>query len=441
MRKKKDLVDLPAPKNVEVDAAATSLADPIDTNFGLGSLAKKSAKKMPVFNRKERIDALVADVCSVMKDPTALQRADDFANTFLVRRPTGIISLDIACGGGLPIGGITRIQGKASSGKNYLVNMIFKTVQDIFKDDAALGACMVETVFDKEYAKKCGARIAYSDEDIRLLERAREERGLPPLTPEELAYHRDQIGHFIHSNPKIAESALETAERMIASNSLHAMVVDSFGALLTEKEEEKDYEEARKVGDVAMLVTRFVTHILPIFNRVDESGRPNCTAVIVLDQHRERIDSGRGSFDNDGGINALRHGKLLDIQLNSGRSILLNPNGPWDPSNPVVGKEVHWKIVKAKAGAHEGPHGTFNLYFGKHGYGFGADLLVDLVRTGVLYNVIDRAGAWYSYKNIKLGQGETKAGLTLASDKNLYNEVRNEIFRAANVTFLTQEPF
>ena len=401
--------------------------------------AKKAATE-PVFDRSAGIRELRDQICRDTKNPYAIQTSDQFVNTFGIRRSCGITSVDLACGGGFPIGGITRVQGKASGGKNYLSNCIFREVQSSWGDQAALGAVGIEIVFDKEYAQKCGAKIALSDQEIEWKLAGMAERGYPLPPPELVAKWREQIGFFEHSVPDVAESALGNLLKMVAKNVFHAVSADSFGALLTEGEDAKDLDDPRRVGDVAGLVTRFMNRMLPILNKRDSFGRQNATTIIIIDQHREKIDT-RGAFDNDAGINALRHGKLLDIQVTSGRNIFLVDGGAYGPENPVVGKKVHWKIVKAKAGAHEGPFGEYDFYFGEHGYGFGVDVHADLIRTGTLHGVIDRAGAWYSHQGRRLGQGEVKAAASVAADPQWYFEIRNEIFRKAGVSFLSKEPW
>jgi len=403
---------------------------------------KPKTKEKPSYCRKTIAAQTAALINKQVEDPCAVQVGKDFLNTFVIRRPTGLTSLDLACGGGFPVGGVTQIIGPDSVGKDYLVNLLFSSIQRLYGEEATIAACMFEIPYDKRYGKLCGFRVAYSDEELSYLEKAHKERGNADLTPEQIAWFKDEIGTFHHILRPTPEEALKIVCDMVASNVYQAIVLNSIGSFLPEKEGKKEFGDERKVAVDASLLTAFMKRLWMILNTRESYGRPNTTAIIAINQFRDNIKAGLyGDPLAQGGGNAVKHGKLLDIHLSRGAGILLRPGDKYDHmANPQVGKETHWKIAKAKAGAHEGPRGTFKFYFGEHGYGFGADLYTDLVHIAEQHGILERNGAWFSYQGERLGQGATAAGAVIA-EKNLFDTLRDEVFRAANVVFLSKEPF
>lgn len=394
-------------------------------------------KKEEVLSRAELAAQTAAMINQKLKNPNAVQVGEQFMNTFLIRRPTGITSLDLHCAGGFPAG-LTQVIGKASAGKNGLANCVIRECQTNYGAEASIFACMIESVYDKYYAKRQGVRIAYTDDEILMVKQAYADMGFPEMTPEQEAWFRDGIGTFHHMIDGSAEEKLDAVVMAVASNAYQIVLLDSLGVLNPEGEEEKDLSDARKVGAEAALVTRFMKKLHSAMNSRDKYNRPNTTTIIAINQHRENIQN---PYDLQEGANSLKHGKLLDILLSSGSKILKDDTAKEDPyKNPVIGKNTYWRIIKGKAGCHDGPSGSYNFYFGEQGFDFGPDVVGDLILTATFHGVMERNGAWYSYNGESVGCGIIQASKTI-KERGLFQQIRKEVFKHAGVSFLIKEPF
>lgn len=392
-----------------------------------------------IFNRKEEIALVRAAINKQFKGGAVVREGSDICNVFMLRRPTGITSLDINIGGGIPAGGLTQIIGKYSSGKSTLANLIMAEAQRNYEEDFAASANMTEQRYDKNYAKwKCGLRIALSDEEITVLEYIHKDNGLPPFTPEQIAWLKDQVGTFEEVLGSTAEQILEVAVQQVESNLYQVVLIDSFGALLTnaEAEAEEGLEQKHR-GGAAMVITQFLHRLHAALNMPDKYGRPNTTSIIGINQARDNLgkDAQWNPLKAAGG-NALAHGKLLDIHIEQGAKIRL-PIAKNDVR--IVGKEIHWEIMKGKAGCHDGPRGNYNFYFGEHGFGFGVDIYSDLLVAGLETAVIQQSGAFYSLEGERLGHGADAAAALLRSRPELVQKIRKSIFKVAGLNFIIKE--
>jgi recombination protein RecA len=135
------------------------------------------------------------------------------------------------------------------------------------------------------------------------------------------------------------------------------------------------------------------------------------------------------------GGHALAHGKLLDIHIEQGARI----KHVVGKEQKIIGKEINWEIMKAKAGSHDGPKGTYKFYTGEMGITFGVDVYSDLVSAGLQAGIVQQQGAWFSYNGSHLGQGIDNVGKTLYNDPVLLQTIRKEIFKAAGLHFITRE--
>lgn len=389
--------------------------------------------------RRKAIELLRQDINKQFKNGAVVRLGSEITNVFMLRRPTGVTSLDLAIGGGVPAGGLTQIIGKYSAGKSYLVNRIMATAQENYGDEFAAAACMTEQRYDKHFAKwKCGLRIALSDEEIAILQHIAKQNGHPDFTQEQINWLKDEVGTFSEVMAANAEQLLEIACQMVESNLYQVVLIDSFGALLTKAEAEADEGlEQKHRGGAAMVVTQFMHRLHAALNLPDRYGRPNTTSVIGINQYRDNVNAGLyGNPMKVAGGNALAHGKLLDIHLEQGARIR-HEFGKNDKR--VVGKEINWEILKGKAGCHDGPKGTYKFYFGEHGYGFGIDIYADLLVAGLQTDVVQQNGAWYSFNGENIGQGEAGAAAALHSNPELVQKIRKEIFKVAGLNFITKE--
>lgn len=416
---------------VNPETAASLFGPPVDPS-------KRKRDAAPILDRKTEIALLTSSINAAFKGRALVRSGADITNVFILRRPTTISTLDLALGGGIPAGGLTQIIGRFSSGKSYLANKVMAEVQNNYGDEAALSVNMTEMRYDKFFAKwKCGVRIAMSDAEIATLQQINHQNGHPPFSDQQVAWLKDQAGTFVESVAAVAEQLLEVAVQQVESNLFQVVLIDSFGALLTAAEaEHEDGLEGKHRGGAAMVVTQFMHRLHAALNMPDKYGRPNTTTVIGINQYRDNVTAGPyGNPMKVAGGHALGHGKLVDIHVEQGKKHTIKVGNEFK----IIGKEINWEIMKGKAGCHDGPKGTYNFYFGEQGYGFGVDVYTDLLVAGLTTSVIDQAGAWYSYRGERLGQGKESVALALHQNETMLAAIRKDIFKTAGLNFITKE--
>jgi recombination protein RecA len=392
-------------------------------------------------SRADRAALVAARINKAFNGKGAILSADQTVNTFTIRRPTGIIELDLAIGGGFPAGGLSQLIGEDNSGKSYLANRTISMTQQTYGEDTAIGLCMTETKYDKAFAKwKCGIHIAMSDFEIALLDQARAQHGLAPYNDQERAWLKYQVGTFHEAAFQTAEQVLEAAVQMVEENIYQVVLVDSFGALLTAAEAESDEGlEGRHYGGASGVLTQFMHRLHAALNLPDKYGRPNTTTVLGINQYRENLKA-TGKYDNPlqiAGGRALKHGKLVDVLLRKGSKIKIGP----EKAQVIVGKEIAWSIIKGKAGCHDGGAGEYRFYYGEYGYPFGADVYHNLLLTGVRMGVIEQSGSWYGFGGTAICQGQDNAAQGFSQNPQLVETVRQALFEKAGLSFVTKENF
>lgn len=363
-----------------------------------------------------------ADAGSVLdrikaKYPGKLFSANEYTQPWLVRRlPTGILDLDIALNGGLPAGGPTFFVGKEGTGKNWLANQVMAKQQQLFGDECKLAVISTEMVYDKDFGRKCGLIIPYSDAEIDAENRKLASYGMDPLSDEEVEALKMSVGEFLMAPPQVAEDALEMAAELFASREFNVIVLDSFGSLLTDHDNDTDLMDSARVGGAALLNTRFFRKITSHMG-LDENGDPNLTCFIGMNQARanmNRANKYSPELQESGGF-ALRHARWVSVFLKSSKA-----------KEGV--KDVRWKITKQKAGGFEGAEGSYEYELARCGINYPAHVL----EMGTRYGIVKKGGAWFSYGEHKW-QGIAGASKVLRNDKQLLEEIRDKTLEEAGI--------
>lgn len=287
--------------------------------------------------------------------------------------PSGSLALDLALGvGGIPKGRVTEIFGPESTGKTTLGQHIIAEAQKLGGTAAYID---VEHALDPAYAARCGVNV------------------------EEL---------YI-SQPDTGEQALEIAEAFVRSGAVDVIVIDSVAALVPQAEIEGEMGEAH-IGLQARLMSQALRKLA---SAIGKSG----TAVIFINQLREKVGVVFGNPEVTPGGRALKFYSSVRIDMRRIESI--------KEGDTVVGSRVRAKVVKNKVAP---PFRTaeFDIMF-DHGISKEGNL-IDL---GVELGLVKKSGAFFSYGDVRLGQGKENAKQYLRQNPELAQEIERQIRASA----------
>ncbi|PRM88186.1 recombinase RecA [Aliarcobacter cryaerophilus] len=289
---------------------------------------------------------------------------------------TGSLGLDLALGvGGLPKGRVIEIYGPESSGKTTL------TLHAIAEAQKAGGVCAfidAEHALDVGYAKNLGV-----DTDNLLV-----------------------------SQPDFGEQALEILETVIRSGAVDLVVIDSVAALTPKVEIDGDMDD-QQVGVQARLMSKALRKITGLLSKM------NCT-VIFINQIRMKIGmTGYGSPETTTGGNALKF--YCSVRLDIRRIATLKQG------ENSIGNRVKVKVVKNKVAA-PFKQAEFDIMFGE-----GISKTGELVDYGVKLDIIDKAGAWFSYGDTKIGQGRENSKVFLRDNPAIAKEIEDKILNSMGI--------
>lgn len=278
---------------------------------------------------------------------------------------TGSLSLDIALGvGGLPRGRVVEIYGPESSGKTTLALHVAAEIQ------------------------KAGGTAAFIDA----------EHAMEPKYSEKLGVKMDDL---LVSQPDTGEQALEIADMLVRSNAVDLIVVDSVAALTPKAEIDGD------MGDSHMgLQARLMSQAL---RKLTGNIKRSNTLVVFINQIRMKIGVMFGNPETTTGGNALKFYASVRMDI---RRI-----GAIKKGDEVTGNETRVKIVKNKVAP------PFKEAFFDILYGIGISRESEIIILGAKLNIIEKAGAWYSYNNDRIGQGKENVRVYLCENPDIASEI------------------
>jgi len=405
------------------------------------------------------VDAWLGKIAKMdkFKGVAQVEYASELSTPYYLRRPTGILGLDIATGGGFHAGGHSEIHGAESVGKTGLAFRTAGMVQKNYGDDANILIVSTEIRTDKTYARKNGFQVAYSDEEIAHFEYMRKKRGQPKFTPEEFADLSHQVGRVVTVTGSTGEKALDVAYEALAAGLFQLLIIESLGALMSSDQEAGDIGD-RTYGGSSVMLTSFMNKVYPLFimDRLIEEGEGRSrkvvgremleTTVIGINQARAEIGgSPRGPKTHAAaGAYAWKHAQLVSLELHKSQQIKGSASGP------PIGREVRWKIVKGKAGTHDGKSGTYDYYHMPktdpifwsdillNSSTWGVDCVTELVSTAADLNVIERAGSWYTWTDddgtlIARGQGASAMAEVLVNEDEMRDLLVDRCYAAAGL--------
>ena len=299
----------------------------------------------------------------------AVMRMGDHERQAIPAISTGSLGLDIALGiGGLPKGRIVEIYGPESSGKTTLTLSVIAEAQKLGATCAFVDA---EHALDPDYAGKLGVNV----DDLLV------------------------------SQPDTGEQALEITDMLVRSNAIDVIIVDSVAALVPKAEIEGEMGDMH-VGLQARLMGQALRKI------TGNIKNANCL-VIFINQIRMKIGVMFGSPETTTGGNALKF--YSSVRLDIRRT------GAVKEGEEVVGSETRVKIVKNKV-APPFRQAEFQILYGKGIYRNG-----EIIDLGVQQGLVEKSGAWYSYKGNKIGQGKANAAKYLEDNQEVAREIEGLI--------------
>jgi RecA/RadA recombinase len=321
-------------------------------------------------------------------DHKVIAFASDVPNTYELRRPSGIMQLDLDTGGGLPAGGLSYVSGPDNSGKTFLIMLYMLMHQRLYGPQSSLAYACVEGGFDFKRAINMGLKVAVPDETIKQWDMERMQRGFPAYTKTDWEFFKQQIGEFVLIGGNTGEEILQTTLNAIRAKLFGIVAVDSVSIILPEADADKDLDEANKRAANASLITDFIKHYTPLTSGLDGL---NYTTLIFSSQVRSNQERANANPSIQKyikqwattGAYAGKHGKLIDICVWSGEKIYKTVH----KEKAVVGKETKYEIMKGKAGAHDNVQGSFTFYYDSVLTG-GVDQYDSIITAGIRLGVI-----------------------------------------------------
>ncbi len=302
----------------------------------------------------------------------AIMKLGDDSGLNIETISTGSISLDVATGvGGIPRGRITEIFGPESSGKTTLALHIVAEAQ---KQGGKAAFIDAEHALDPEYAEKLGV----------------------------------DINELLVAQPDTGEQGLEICEYLVRSGAIDVVVVDSVAALVPKAEIQGDMGDSH-VGLHARLMSQALRKLAGAINKSN-------TCAIFINQLREKVGIMFGNPEVTTGGRALKFYSTMRIDVRRIESI--------KQGDQFIGNRTRVKIVKNKV-APPFKQTEFDIMYGK-----GISKEGDALDCAVEYNIVNKAGAWYSYEGKRIGQGRENVKKYLEENPEILNKIESQIMEA-----------
>jgi recombination protein RecA len=284
------------------------------------------------------------------------------------RIPTGSVGLDLALGGGLPKGRVVEIYGPESSGKTTLT---LHAIAEVQRNGGTAAFIDAEHALDPAYAKRIGV----------------------------------DVENLLLSQPDNGEQALEITETLVRSNAVDIIVVDSVAALVPRAEIEGDMGDAQ-MGLQARLMSQALRKLTGVISR-------SKATVIFINQIRMKIGVMFGNPETTTGGNALKFYCSVRMDIRRTSQIKQGEN--------VIGNHCRVKVVKNKV-APPFREAEFDIMYNE-----GISRSGDVIDLAVKHNIVEKAGAWFSYGGEKIGQGREAAKQYLADNPKAMQEITKKI--------------
>jgi recombination protein RecA len=320
-------------------------------------------------NRKKALSAALGQIEKQFGKGSVMRLGDAASSYDVEAISTGSLGLDIALGiGGLPKGRVVEIYGPESSGKTTLTLQVIAEVQ---RNGGTAAFVDAEHALDPNYAEKLGVNI----------------------------------NDLLVSQPDTGEQALEITDMLVRSSAVDIVVIDSVAALTPKAEIEGEMGEMQ-VGLHARLMSQALRKLTGNIKRSN-------TIVIFINQIRMKIGVMFGSPETTTGGNALKFYASVRLDI---RRIGAIKNG-----EEVTGNMTRVKVVKNKV-APPFREAEFEIMYGQ-----GISREGEIIELASAQGIIDKSGAWYSYKGNRIGQGKDNVRTFLQANKEMAREIEDQV--------------
>jgi recombination protein RecA len=320
-------------------------------------------------NRKQALSAALTQIERQFGKGAIMRMGDGTGVLDVDVVSSGSLTLDLALGiGGLPRGRVVEIYGPEASGKT---TMTLHVVAEIQKAGGTAAFVDAEHALDPQYAERLGVNV----EDLLV------------------------------SQPDTGEQALEITDMLVRSGAVDIVVIDSVAALTPKAEIEGEMGD-HHVGLQARLMSQALRKLTANIKR------SNCM-VFFINQIRMKIGVMFGSPETTTGGNALKFYTSVRLDIRRIGSI--------KDGDEVIGSETRVKVIKNKV-APPFKQTEFQILYGKGIYRLG-----EIIDLGVQLRLIDKAGAWYSYGNNRIGQGKKNAAAYMEENPEIADEIEKQI--------------
>ncbi len=324
--------------------------------------------------RERAVDLAIAQIEKQFGKGSIMRLGGDEVVSNIPAISTGALSLDIALGvGGIPRGRIVEIYGPESGGKTTLALHVVAEAQ---KEGGLAAFIDAEHALDVTYARKIGVNT----DDLLI------------------------------SQPDSGEQALEIAEVLVRSGALDVLVVDSVAALVPRSELEGDMGDAQ-MGLQARLMSQALRKLTGSINR-------SKTTVIFINQLRMKIGTFFGNPETTTGGNALKFYATMRLDIRKTAAI--------KQGQDVIGNRTRVKVVKNKV-APPFREAEFDIIFGE-----GLSREGDIIDLASDNDIVEKTGAWYSYKGERIGQGRENAKTYLKENPDIRKAIEIEVRQKFN---------
>lgn len=329
---------------------------------------KKTEKTTPADNGKLKALGLAMEQIEKQFGNGAIMKLGEAHKANVELIPSGALSLDLALGGGYPKGRIIEIYGPESSGKTTLTLHAIAEVQKAGGTAAFIDA---EHALDPVYAKKLGV----------------------------------DTSSLLISQPDNGEQALEIVETLVRSNAVDLIIVDSVAALVPQAEIEGEMGDSH-MGLQARLMSQALRKLTGIINK-------SKATIVFINQIRMKIGVMFGNPETTTGGNALKF--YASVRLDIRRT------GQIKVGEEVIGNRTKVKVVKNKI-APPFRQAEFDIMYNE-----GISTSGDVLDLAVVHSIVGKSGAWFDYKDSKIGQGREAAKVYLKEHADVMEEIDKQV--------------